>query len=82
MKLIGAGILLIIGAYLCYIFAALIVGAIRDPKFRKDFLKTSDGRTDHSVPMQCLLWVMITLMYAAFLLITWRGLEIIIEEMS
>lgn len=81
MKLVGAAIWLILGVYVCYIFAVLIVGAIRDPEFRKQFLKTSDGRTDHSVPMQCALWVMMALLYATFLFVTWKALETIIAEL-
>ena len=81
MKLIGAAIWLILGAYVCYIFAALIVGAIRDPEFRKQFLRTFDGRTNHSVPMQCVLWVMMALLYATFLFVTWTALGTIITEL-
>ena len=82
MKLIGGIIWFIIGVYCCYIFAALIWGAIKDPKFRKQFLKTYDGRTNHSLLMTCGLWIMMATLYSFFVYITWMALMTIIEALS
>lgn len=81
IDLIGAAIWLILMVYVCYILAVFITGAIRDPEFRKQFLKTYDGKTNHSVPMQCALWVMMALLYAACLFFAWLAVEVIIREL-
>ena len=82
MQLLGGVFWAIIGAYCCYIFAALIWGAIRDPDFRKQFLKTVDGRTKHSIPMTIVLWVMTAILYGVFVYITWLGISAIIDAVA
>jgi hypothetical protein len=82
IQVFGGLVWFIIGAYCCYIFAALIWGAIRDPEFRKQFLKTYDGRTNHSLPMTVGLWVMMAILYAFFVYMTWLGFSAVIDGLS
>ena len=82
LKLVGGLFWLLIGLYCCWIFAALLWNAARDPKFRKDFFKTSDGCTSHSLPMTCALWSMMFVLYAFFIYIAWLGGSIIVHALT
>lgn len=65
-----------------YILAVLMWAAIRDPEFRRQFFRSADGRTIHSITAIATLWLVMALIYCGFVYITWRSLLAVIEEVG
>lgn len=71
----------LLGVFLLYIFTRLIWGAIQDPKFRKQFLKTSSSAPP-TTTFNTALWVVLFIFYILLILFTFDAVRGVFSALS
>lgn len=69
---------LLLGSLVSYVFGRLIWEAIRNPEFRREFLKSSRVSEPTKI-FNSILWLIIAVFYASCLLLAFSGVANIVE---